>query len=491
MLRKHLKDAGLGLLITIALVFLMEAGLSAIGVGRPDVETPLSRGFSSTDAYLVPDPEVAGAFVTQFLGGTGLPEKGIPPKSERLRVILFGGSNTAGFGTDWLQRALDEREPGVFEVVNLGRAGYGSERVAIVLDQALDLLEPDLVVIYSGHNEFVERGFRMDLEDSWSSEWGRDLGQVARRSRIVNFMTDVLKPAPVRSIAQPERQKDEYKKFRGIQYDETLLYYRAYEQNLERMCRAATERGVGVLLSTVIHNRLSAPWQSTLPDAWSDEERAEFEAVRARVAAALPDALDPLLPEEGWQHVFHFDWNNEPEGRDRGNDLPGRRPCSGPFETQDPHLPLPKAKTRQAYRALARVFARDFDEAERAGLDTAARELERALELFPEHSQSLFEAGLVALSRSGDGARALELLEAAGVHDRAPRRGNAVTNDRVRAVAERVSEVVFLDADALFASRMPDGIVGFEWMIDHCHLAIGAREVLMADFADEIVRHWP
>ena len=61
MLRKHLKDAGLGLLITIVLVFLMEAGLFAIGVGRPDVETPLSRGFSSTDAYLVPDPEVAGA----------------------------------------------------------------------------------------------------------------------------------------------------------------------------------------------------------------------------------------------------------------------------------------------------------------------------------------------------------------------------------------------------------------------------------------------
>ncbi len=41
------------------------------------------------------------------------------------------------------------------EVINVGGISYASYRIAAILDEVLQH-EPDLVVIYMGHNEFLE-----------------------------------------------------------------------------------------------------------------------------------------------------------------------------------------------------------------------------------------------------------------------------------------------------------------------------------------------
>jgi lysophospholipase L1-like esterase len=82
-----------------------------------------------------------------------------------VRVVALGGSTTYGLyvGADaafpaQLGARLSERLAGRrVEVVNLGCPGFASDRVVALLPAALEL-DPDLVVIYAGHNELLGGG---------------------------------------------------------------------------------------------------------------------------------------------------------------------------------------------------------------------------------------------------------------------------------------------------------------------------------------------
>ena len=58
---------------------------------------------------------------------------------------------SARFLEAWLQELLPERK---VEVVNLGVAAVASFPVRKLAEQALDQLQPDLLLLYGGHNEF-------------------------------------------------------------------------------------------------------------------------------------------------------------------------------------------------------------------------------------------------------------------------------------------------------------------------------------------------
>ena len=80
-----------------------------------------------------------------------------------LRVVCLGGSTTYGRPYDdrtsfagWLRELLPEADPGrAVEVINAGGISYASYRVARIVDEML-AHEPDVLVIYTGHNEVDE-----------------------------------------------------------------------------------------------------------------------------------------------------------------------------------------------------------------------------------------------------------------------------------------------------------------------------------------------
>lgn len=494
---KILRDACVGLAVAAVGFGGLEAGLRLFGVGADASRPTLSRGFDPTRAYLVPDPGVPGGFRTQF-NDPKIPDRPIPPKGDARRVLLLGGSNTEAFPATWLQQRLNElrRDEGRFEVINLGRPGYGSERVTVILMQALELLDPDVCIVYSGHNEFVERGFEIDLERAWGAPWLARLAETAGRSRVVSLLARAFTP-PARTGGEPEDWTWEYGKFRGLAYEETLRYYAAYRQNLVRMCRAASSRGVHTVLCTVVHNRLAMPFESSWPASLEPARRAALETLLAEARAHYPACFEPLLPPDEEARLHLFDWGRP---RDVFPDppqlppLPGRRPCSGPLAEQEPLLRENRdgwpPKVMALFSALERVFAGRFDDTERAGLERAETLLEEVLAAQPDHPRALFELGLVRLALGRSGSEVLGPLEDAGRFDRAPRKGNIVTNECVRDAARECGEALLVDADALFASRMPMGLVGWEWMDDHCHLNGGARLVLMDDLARAILERW-
>lgn len=80
------------------------------------------------------------------------------------RIFCLGGSTTYGRPYDdqtsfcgWLREFLQEASQSRrFEVINAGGISYASFRVATLM-QELTQYEPDLFIVYTGHNEFLER----------------------------------------------------------------------------------------------------------------------------------------------------------------------------------------------------------------------------------------------------------------------------------------------------------------------------------------------
>ena len=86
------------------------------------------------------------------------------------RIFSFGGSTTFGrpyeYDTafsNWLQILLGSSDPSTsYEVVNVGGVSYASYRV-INLMREMFSYEPDLFIVYTGHNEFLEERTYSDI----------------------------------------------------------------------------------------------------------------------------------------------------------------------------------------------------------------------------------------------------------------------------------------------------------------------------------------
>jgi len=148
-------------------------------------------------------------------------------------------------------------------------------------------------------------------------------------------------------------------------------------------------------------------------------------------------------------------------------------------------------KVRRLDRCLKRLFDRDPGDSSPEELDRSMDLLDQALELCPDHPLALFEAALVKLLLGRPPAEAVELFERAAAADRAPRKGSETVNDIIRRVAGDMEGVVLFDVDRAFRDGHPDGLIGYEWMVDYCHLSFGARVILMERIADRIHRNWP
>ncbi|MHB8809870.1 MAG: tetratricopeptide repeat protein, partial [Desulfobulbaceae bacterium] len=104
---------------------------------------------------------------------------------ETFRIFVIGDSAAYGwpyvdkFGfTGHLRRAFEAVLPGRVEIINVAGMSYGSHRVLDVLRDVL-LHAPDLVIVYSGNNEYVERNVLPDAVrvDGFLAKMGGVLGR--------------------------------------------------------------------------------------------------------------------------------------------------------------------------------------------------------------------------------------------------------------------------------------------------------------------------
>ena len=498
---KALIDSAIGLVLAVLIFVVIELVLGATGMGDALENTNWSRGFDTNAQYMVPDPEVEGGWLTHFRD-KGRKERPIAPKTEARRVLLFGGSNTAGFPNWHLKNLLDEAAGNgdEFAVYNLGREGYGSARVRIVFEQALENLDPDIVIIYAGHNEFVEMGFQMDLEAAGLSTTQTRLQAAARDTNLFRALVRAYTPDPAArsegaTSQRPEEWEWEYEKFKSITYDQTKVQFDHYADNLRGMCRSARERGVDVMICTVVHNRMAPPFSSTLPKDLSPERRKQYSEHFVAGNQLLPPFLKPLLPVREDERVHQKDYHSRGAYvPDQAAVLESMRPSHGYLADKqamhqkrdqwDPHVVAHD-------KALARFWARDIDAVQRAALEQAESEYRAALAIVPDHPRALFELALVSYLLERDDSTVTQMLEDAARFDRAPRKATSYTNELVAQVASEIEGVQLVDIDRVFRESEEMEIVGWEWMADHCHVNRGGGMVVMELMAEALLEHWP
>ena len=213
-----------------------------------------------------------------------------------VRVFSMGGSTTYGrpYNDDvsfsgWLRGFLPEADPTrQWEVVNAGGVSYASYRVAAVMEE-LAGYEPDLFVIYSGHNEFLERRTYKGLIET--PETLSAAAGLLSRTRIYAVGSKLLSPWSKRnvddellaeevdtmlahSVGPQEYERDD--EFRA----QVLSHYRF---NLRRMVEIARAAGAeAVLVTTAANWKDSSPFKSQHRDGLSEGDAAHGAELRER-----------------------------------------------------------------------------------------------------------------------------------------------------------------------------------------------------------------
>jgi lysophospholipase L1-like esterase len=113
------------------------------------------------------------------------------PRGDRFRVLALGDSHTFGALVPpedsypgQLQRLLDERAPGVYEVINRGVPGFSTAMVRARLASAVARYDPDMVILWVGIND----AWNLTDVDASTQGWRTHLDAAAMRLRLYRLL---------------------------------------------------------------------------------------------------------------------------------------------------------------------------------------------------------------------------------------------------------------------------------------------------------------
>jgi tetratricopeptide (TPR) repeat protein len=229
------------------------------------------------------------------------------------RIFCLGGSTTYGRPYNdatsfagWLRELLPSADPRRrWEVINAGGISYASYRVARLMNE-LVLYEPDLFIIYSGHNEFLEERSYGALRDAPGAI--KSTAALLARTRTWAAMSLMMKRMNVVSSSKPDQRvrltgevdtllenfgPAIYKRDDNLR-DKILLHYRV---SLKRMVEIAESVNADVIFVTPASNLKDfSPFKSQHTDGLSESDRL-------RVENSLTKALE-LMRESRWSEAL-------------------------------------------------------------------------------------------------------------------------------------------------------------------------------------------
>lgn len=284
--------------IALAPFCLLEAGLWLFGVGQPRYQFDPFVGFRGVHPLFVLSPDGSRYETARSRLGFFRPESfaARKPKDE-FRIFCLGGSTVQGepFAAEsafpmFLELGLAAADPSRrWETINCGGLSYASYRLVPILEEVLRY-EPDLVVLYTGQNEFLE---------------DRTYGHLKRMpefiARPVELLSDTRTFHVLRGLIT---SRDEGARSRPILGDEVeamlglrgglAKYHRDekwrddviahYEYNLRRMIALCREAWVPLVLANPVCNlRDCPPFKSQHRQGLAAEELGRWDAL---VAAA-------------------------------------------------------------------------------------------------------------------------------------------------------------------------------------------------------------
>jgi tetratricopeptide (TPR) repeat protein len=301
------------LLITVLspllLLGLAEIVLSAAGIGQRE---PLFVPVASAPGYLQPNEAVIQRFFPDprraphvSIDTTWFP---VRKPQGTLRVFVQGESSAAGFPYGrWaspaalLQERLQRSYPGRrIEVINTAMAAVTSY---VLLDFADEIIaeQPDAVVIYTGHNEYLGVG---GVGSSYVSAQSPTLARAVAALRHLHLYRALEKLVSSAGAAPPPDSNADGTLMSRVARERSIpfgspLYQQGIDQfrgNLDRLLGKYRAAGVPVYIGTLASNeRDQAPFVSSAA-AGDDAAAKHFERARALdVAGRYPEARAEYL----------------------------------------------------------------------------------------------------------------------------------------------------------------------------------------------------
>ena len=282
---KHIIRNGLLALLPVVLFFgLLEGAARIVELWRPPMRVDIGQGFGAESLLFRP---VGGGFMETHPDklDSFQQQRFVMPKPDRtLRIFALGGSSVNyleyefGLLAQELEKAWPQRFDSV-EVINCGGLSYGSHRLVLIAAEILHYA-PDLVLLYSGHNEFEELQ-QLHLANIEFASAQRTLG----RSALYRFIRDTVARREISALKEEHARRKlatsipDTSKTWAYEFtpDEVKARMDAYRDNLTSIIRMCAENGVPVVIGTVPSN-LCTP---NLPGR--DGER--YEEVRRLLAA--------------------------------------------------------------------------------------------------------------------------------------------------------------------------------------------------------------
>ena len=278
---------GLSMFALAELVFVIA------GIGRPDEYEDPFVGFSEIRPLFVLSEdgqryEIPKSRQAYFAADSFAARKA----DDDFRIFCLGGSTVQGRPysrqtsfTTWLELLLQAAEPGrSWEVVNCGGISYASYRLVPILKECLEY-EPDLFVICTGHNEFLEDRTYPEIKQA-APLW-RGVHEQLSRLRTFNLMRGAARQASGDSESAPRSKlKTDVDAF--LDYKDGLEAYERdddwragivehFERNLRGMIAILERAGIPVILVLPPSNLSdSPPFKSQHRSGLSEAEAAEW-----------------------------------------------------------------------------------------------------------------------------------------------------------------------------------------------------------------------
>ncbi|MDA1311864.1 MAG: tetratricopeptide repeat protein [Acidobacteria bacterium] len=311
------KKALFAIIAIAAFFLLLELGLFFAGIEPLVLHDDPYLGFASSIPLFVEDEEAGGTdLVTAPNRARWFNPQRFPKAkpTDTYRIFTLGGSTTYGRPysdnvsfSGWLREILPAADPSKqWEVINAGGISYASYRVAVVMEE-LAAYEPDLFVIYTGHNEFLERRTYPDAIETPSAL--TTAAGVLSRTRIFSAGDQL-----VRTIQGRPRAAAGQRPVLATEVDTILAntvgpeaYHRDeagraktlahFRFNLQRMIRLAGSAGAAVVLVTPAANlKDSAPFKSEPGPGVAFEDRR-------RLVTLFESALE-AASNQRWQDAL-------------------------------------------------------------------------------------------------------------------------------------------------------------------------------------------
>jgi lysophospholipase L1-like esterase len=284
----------IAVLLAPILLVLLEAALRLAGVSpAPYSEDPFVS-FSETPILFVPDDSGCVYRTAEERLAFFHPQSFPVHKSPgAFRVFVLGGSTVQGRPyavetsfTTWLQLNLQAAQPQrQFEVINCGGVSYASYRLLPIMRETLQYA-PDLFIVYTGHNEFLEDRTYGDLKDA--SPFQTTLRCLALNLRVVSLARRALsqpddssaRPCPAKILpAEVDARLDYENGLEGYHRDPVRRkgIIRSFEYNMSQMILLAREAGVPIILVNPVSNLKDCPpFKSEFSSTLSPQEKAEL-----------------------------------------------------------------------------------------------------------------------------------------------------------------------------------------------------------------------